>query len=59
MAGEPADRGVNLTEAQKQARRRRNVALAVAIAGLCLLFYFITVFKMGSAIVNRTCSGKE
>lgn len=44
---------VVMTEAQRQARRKRNVALALVIGGLCLLFYFITVFKMGAAIMKR------
>ena len=54
MAGEPIRQDeIVLTEAQRQARRKRNVALALVIGGLCLLFYFITVFKMGAAIMKR------
>lgn len=55
MASTPdPDSGILLTEAQVRARRRRSVALGLAIAVLCLLFYLITVFRMGSAIVNRS-----
>ncbi|MCA0424931.1 MAG: hypothetical protein LCH61_16725 [Proteobacteria bacterium] len=51
----PIEDGIELTEAQRAARRRRSLALALAIGGLAFLFYLITVFKMGSAIVtNRT-----
>lgn len=51
---EPApDQKIVLTEAQLAARRKRSVALALAIGALCLLFYFITVFKMGAAIMKR------
>jgi hypothetical protein len=45
---------LELTEAQRQARRRRSIALALVIGGLALLFYLITVFKMGAAIVKRS-----
>jgi len=53
QAPEP-ETGIMLTEAQVRARRRRSIALGLSIAALCLLFYLITVFRMGSAIVNRT-----
>lgn len=53
MAVEPTKPPVALTEAQLAARRRRSIALAIAIALLCVLFYFITVFKMGSAVMKR------
>ncbi|MCA0401695.1 MAG: hypothetical protein LCH38_12870 [Proteobacteria bacterium] len=45
--------GIRLTEEEKARQAKRNRAIALAIAGLCLLFYVITVFKMGSAILNR------
>lgn len=54
MAQEPADKnGVVLTEAQAKARRRRSVALALVIGALVVLFYLITVFKMGASIMKR------
>lgn len=43
-----------LSEAQQRSRRKRSVALALVIGGLVVLFYMITVFKMGSAIMHRT-----
>lgn len=45
--------GVVLTPEQKAKQRRRSVALALAIAGLALLFYVITIVKMGPALFNR------
>lgn len=48
------DSGIVLTEAQIKARRRRSLALGAVIGTLCILFYLITVFRMGAAIVNRT-----
>lgn len=45
--------GIVLTEAQAKARRRRSVALALVISALVILFYLITVFKMGAGIMKR------
>ena len=53
MTGPGQKAEIVLTEAQLAARRKRSLALALIIGALCLLFYFITVFKMGSAIMKR------
>lgn len=50
----PTAEGVELTDAQRASRRKRSVALALTIGGLALLFYLITVFKMGTAIMKRS-----
>jgi hypothetical protein len=42
---------VKLTEAQKKSRRGRNIALGLVLAGLVVLFYAITVIKVGSGHV--------
>jgi hypothetical protein len=39
---------VHLTEGQKKSRRGRNVALGLLLAGLVVLFYVITIIKIGS-----------
>lgn len=52
MAGDD-DRQVVLTEEQKRRRRGRNVAIGLVLAGLVVLFYLITVFKMGGNVANR------
>ncbi|AJY46065.1 hypothetical protein [Martelella endophytica] len=39
---------VKLTENQKKARRGRNIALGVVLAGLVVLFYVITMIKIGA-----------
>lgn len=36
---------IKLTEAQRKSRRNRNVALGLVLAGLCVLFYLITIVK--------------
>lgn len=50
----PQDNGIRLTDEEKARRSKRNLAIALAIGGLCALFYLITVFKMGSAILKRS-----
>jgi hypothetical protein len=45
--------GIRLTEEEKARRARRSKAIGLAIAGLCLLFYVISVFKMGAGVVKR------
>ncbi|WP_299867703.1 hypothetical protein [uncultured Hoeflea sp.] len=44
---------VELTEQQKKARRSRSVALAIVLAVLVLLFYAVTIVKIGPEILNR------
>lgn len=46
--------GIRLTDEQKARRSRRSIAIALGIGGLCALFYLITVFKIGSAILKRS-----
>ncbi len=44
---------VELTEQQKKARRSRSVALGVVLAVLAVLFYVVTIIKVGPGIFNR------
>jgi hypothetical protein len=37
---------IELTDAQRKSRRNRNIALAVALAALVVLFYAVTIIKM-------------
>lgn len=51
---EPDDgRGVVLTEEQKRQRGRRNVAIALSLGVLVVLFWLITIFKLGGAVLDR------
>jgi hypothetical protein len=50
---EQPETGVKLTVEEQARRSKRNKAIGLAVAGLCLLFYLITVFKMGPAIMSR------
>jgi high-affinity K+ transport system ATPase subunit B len=39
---------IKLTEAQKKSRRQRNIALGLVLAGLVLIFYVMTIIKVGT-----------
>jgi hypothetical protein len=45
--------GIVLTAEEKRRRRARSVALALALAGLALMFFVITIVKLGPAVFNR------
>lgn len=38
---------IKLNEAQKKSRRGRNIALGAVLAALVVLFYVITIIKIG------------
>lgn len=48
-----APEGVVLTPEQERSRRARNIAIGVMIALLAVLFYAITVVRLGGAVANR------
>lgn len=52
---EPADedKPVQLTEGEKQRQRRRSIAIALALGGLVLLFYLVTIVRMGGNVLKR------
>lgn len=50
---EQNNQGVRLTPEQARARRARNIALALCIAGLCILFFGMTVVRLGGAVLQR------
>jgi hypothetical protein len=45
--------GIVLTEEQKRRRRARSVAIALVLGGLVLLFYAVTIVKVGPGVLNR------
>lgn len=53
MAERDEDKGVVLTDEQRRRQKARNVAIAVTLAVLVVLFYLVTVFKMGGNVANR------
>lgn len=44
---------IDLTEKQRKARRSRSVALGLALAALVVLFYIVTIVKIGPGILDR------
>ncbi len=52
MADRPEPDGIVLTEAQKSSRRRRSIAIALALGVLVVLFFAVTLVK-GPAVLNR------
>jgi hypothetical protein len=42
-----------LTEAEIRRRRARSIAIAVALGFMCLLFYIVTIAKLGPQVLNR------
>jgi hypothetical protein len=45
--------GIVLTEEQKRRRRARSVAIGLALGALVLLFYLVTIVKLGPGVLNR------
>jgi hypothetical protein len=45
--------GVRLTEKQLRRRRARSVAIAVALAVLVVLFYAVTIVRLGGNVAGR------
>ena len=55
MSGRPLrhDDGIVLTDEQKRRRRARSVAIAVVLAVLVVLFYAVTIVKLGPGVLSR------
>jgi thiol:disulfide interchange protein len=49
----PEGEGIVLTDEQKRRRRARSVAIASVLGFLVILFYVVTIVKMGPAVLNR------
>ena len=46
-------KGVVLTEEQTRRRRARSVAIALTLGVLVLLFYVVTIVKLGPGVLSR------
>jgi len=44
---------IELTDAQQKARRKRSVAIALCLAAFVVIFYAVTVIKLGPDVLNR------
>jgi hypothetical protein len=45
--------GIVLTEEQQRRRRARNIAIALALGALVVLFYLVTIVKLGPGVLHR------
>ncbi len=44
---------MTLDEEQKKRQRNRSIAIAIALGGLALLFFIVTLVRLGNNVVNR------
>lgn len=51
--GNGEDKGVVLTEEQRKRRRARSIAIGLALGALVLLFYAVTIVKLGPGVLRR------
>jgi hypothetical protein len=45
--------GIVLTPQQLKSRRQRNIAIGLAVGFFVLLFYVVTIAKLGPGVLNR------
>ena len=45
--------GIVLTDEHKRRRRARSIAIALTLGALVLLFYIVTIVKLGPGVLNR------
>ena len=50
---------INLSDAQKKRQRNRSIAIAIVLGLLVVMFYAVTIVKMGPGIVNRPALGPK
>lgn len=48
-----AENGIRLTEEEQKRRRNRSVALGLVLGGLVILFFWVTIAKIGANIFKR------
>ncbi|MCL2429303.1 MAG: hypothetical protein FWD12_08740 [Alphaproteobacteria bacterium] len=53
MNAKDSEKGIVLTDEQKRLRHSRSVAIALALGALVLLFYVVTIIKLGPGVLQR------
>ena len=53
MAGPEQEGTVILTDEEKRRRRARSIAIAFALVGLVVMFYLVTILRLGGNVFNR------
>ncbi|QFT33693.1 hypothetical protein FIV00_24580 [Labrenzia sp. THAF82] len=51
MAAE--EQGIKLTDEQKKKRRARSIAIAAVLVAMVVLFYIVTIIKLGPSVMDR------
>ena len=49
----PVQDGIRLTPAQMKARRQRNMAIGWSVGLLAILFWAVTIVRLGSTVMQR------
>lgn len=49
----PDTEPVVLTESERRRQRRRSIAIAAMLMGLVVLFYLVTIVRMGGNVAKR------
>jgi hypothetical protein len=52
MVGDRDAKGVRLTPEQLKTRRQRNIAIGLAVGFFVLLFYVVTIAKLGPGVIR-------
>ncbi|MBG6154977.1 hypothetical protein [Roseibium album] len=47
------EQGIRLTTEQQKKRRSRSIAIAIVLLALVVLFYVVTIVKLGPSIMDR------
>jgi hypothetical protein len=47
------ENGIVLTKEQKRRQRARSVAIGLALGALAVLFFAVTIVKLGSGVLTR------
>jgi hypothetical protein len=47
------NKGIVLTEEQKRRRNARSIAIGLSLGALVLLFYVVTIVKLGPGVLHR------
>jgi predicted nucleic acid-binding Zn ribbon protein len=53
MATPEQEGTVILTDEEKRRRRTRSIAIAFALVGLVVMFYLVTILRLGGNVFNR------
>ena len=53
MAAPDKEGPIILTEQEKRRQRTRSIAIALALAALVVIFYIVTIVRLGGNVLNR------